>query len=187
MREVKLEHRKMQRWGVRGENRATVLMANAQEYIREWPNGAPQAVFRRADGYVYNVPCRLNELNYVLVELTNTETDAPGTAKIEIAWIEGDALVKSDTYVGEIADSMTDVGGKPPAPLVGYIEQVAQIGAEVAEAAERAENAAISQPIIGDNGNWFLYNPDTGEYEDSGKSSVAAGGSSGGEGEVVEF
>lgn len=35
-------------------------------------------------------------------------------------------------------------------------------------AATRAETAAIKQPSIGSNGNWQIWNPETGQYEDSG-------------------
>lgn len=188
MRVVNLGCGRMQEWGVQDENRATLLRADAEAYAKEWPDGAPQAVFRRADGYIYNIPCEFDG-HYVLIELTNTETCAAGTAKVEVSWIQGNAIVKSDTFSGSIEKSIGDtMGDRPPAPMAGYVDQMAKIGAEVMEAAERAENAAISQPKIGDNGNWYIYNPETGEYEDSGKPSVSSGGgASGGEGEVVEF
>lgn len=176
----------MQDWGVQGENRATQLRADAESYVKDWPDGSPQAVFRRADGYRYNVPCEFDS-HYILIELTSAETCVAGTAKVEVQWIEGDSVVKSETFVGGIEESIGGaMGDRPPAPMAGYVDQITKIGAEVMEAAERAENAAMSQPIIGDNGNWFIYNPETEEYEDSGKSSVSGGGSSGGE-EAVEF
>ena len=37
--------------------------------------------------------------------------------------------------------------------------------------AMQAAAAAAHAPIIGNNGNWFLYNTDTGQYEDSGEPS----------------
>ena len=66
---------------------------------------------------------------------------------------------------------------EPPEALKGYVDKILS-------AAERAENAAettIYQPIIGENGNWFLYNFETQRYEDSGKPSQGSG--TGGSGE----
>ena len=37
---------------------------------------------------------------------------------------------------------------------------------------ERQEEFNKFVPLIGENGNWFIYNPKTKEYEDSGKSSI---------------
>lgn len=185
MRVVNLGNGRVQDWGVQDENRATQLRTDAETYVKEWPNGKSQAIFRRADGYTYNVPCEFDG-HYVLVELTNTETCVAGTAKIEIQWIDGESVVKSDTYTGVIERSIGDaMGDRPPAPMAGYVDQMAKMSAEIMDAADRVENVAVSAPYIGDNGNWFLYNPETGEYEDSGKPSVSSGG--GGDGVVVEF
>ena len=170
----------LQDWGVQIENKATLLRVNAEKYVTDWPDGTPQAVFSRADGYTYNVPCKLDG-KYVLIELTKTETWVAGTSKVEVTWIEGDSVVKSDTYFGKINKTISDkTGDRPPEPMTGYVEQMMQLGAEVAEAAERVEDAMGLQPIIGENGNWQIYNPDTGEYEDSGTPSNGGG-------DAVEF
>lgn len=45
------------------------------------------------------------------------------------------------------------------------------------ESAEKAENAAVHSPIIGNNGNWWVWNFDTSEYIDTGVSASGGGGS----------
>lgn len=45
------------------------------------------------------------------------------------------------------------------------------------ESAEKAENAAVHSPIIGSNGNWWVWNFDTSEYIDTGVSASGGGGS----------
>lgn len=44
------------------------------------------------------------------------------------------------------------------------------------ESAEKAENAAVHSPIIGSNGNWWVWNFDTSEYIDTGVSASGGGG-----------
>lgn len=44
------------------------------------------------------------------------------------------------------------------------------------QAAGRAENVASKSPYIGDNGNWYVYDVDAGEYVDSGRPSRGATG-----------
>jgi len=60
---------------------------------------------------------------------------------------------------------------EPPEALKGYVDKILS-------AADRAENAAktaINPPIIGENGNWFLFDFEKGEYTDSGFPSVGIG------------
>lgn len=47
-----------------------------------------------------------------------------------------------------------------------------------ATSADEAKNISIKMPIIGDNGNWFTWNVESGEYTDTGKPSRGASGSS---------
>lgn len=58
----------------------------------------------------------------------------------------------------------------------------AQTNAEAA--ATRAETAASNQPIIGNNGNWWVYNASLGEYQDTGYPSRGATGATGPQGET---
>ena len=81
------------------------------------------------------------------------------------------------TSLGTIREG-TRLGGSALPPTPNLIDQALQ---QVEAAAERAENAAIHQPIIQD-GTWWTWNPETGEYEDTG--TAATGGGTGGTGNV---
>ena len=85
-----------------------------------------------------------------------------------------------DTYdtepQGETAEALSEVQN-----LIIYVN--GELGNVIA-AGERAEEAATHQPIIGANGNWFLYDIDKGVYEDSGKPAVAGNGA--GQGDMAK-
>ena len=48
------------------------------------------------------------------------------------------------------------------------VKNAVEAGATAAEAAEKAENAAVRQPIVGSNGNWWTWDLDAGAYVDTG-------------------
>lgn len=76
----------------------------------------------------------------------------------------------------------TDPGYTPDEyqQFVQQIEEAAKQATESAErsktAADKAEEAAIRQPVIGENGNWEIWDPETGEYKDSGFPATGSGG-----------
>lgn len=86
--------------------------------------------------------------------------------------------------LGEIKPG-TRLGGRTVPPTPSAAEQIlAQTFAERAKAesaATRAEAAAIHQPII-QNGTWWTWDPETGEYQDTGEP--VSGGGAGGTGNV---
>ena len=49
-------------------------------------------------------------------------------------------------------------------------KQSAESATNAAASATKAENAAVHSPIVGENGNWFIWDFEKSEYVDSGKS-----------------
>lgn len=80
---------------------------------------------------------------------------------------DGEKLVTSNVVTVEVEGSGMIEGEVPdtPTPTVWH-QYVTAMG-------ELIENGL---PYIGDNGNWFLYNTDTGEYEDTGIAARAVDG-----------
>ena len=181
MRVINLTSRKKVSWGKQGEHGATTLQIYIEPYHRSWPDGRPQVAYKRKDGSVYIVPCTLYG-NHVLVELTSTETAVAGDASVELMWIVMERNVRSETFEGLIERSIGEAGDTPPEPMAGYVERVAEIGAQVERNAERAEGTALHPPIIGDNGTWMLWDFEKSEYTDSGMKAQGPVGETGPQG-----
>lgn len=81
----------------------------------------------------------------------------------------------SKTYVDILVDYIKDVNTAKDAA-----ETAAEKAEAAAERAEGAEAVQVQAPIIGENGNWWLWAADTGQYMDSG---VCAYGMPGPQGE----
>lgn len=64
-------------------------------------------------------------------------------------------------------------GETPPDPARPWVD-------EVVRAAQKVEDATVHPPIIGENGNWWLWDFDAAAYVDSGKPSQGSGSGGGG-------
>ncbi len=128
----------------------------------------PVMLEERADGWLW--------------PLTETDTEKAGNGKCELQYLVGDVVVKSKTFTTVILPSLAR-GQPPPPPEQSYLDQVTAQGAKAAqaaqnaqEAADRAEAAAVRQPIIRD-GTWWTWDPETGDYRNTGTSAVGSGSS----------
>lgn len=182
-------------WGRTGEECAAVLYLDVSEWRAERPAAAVDAAFERPDGLCYPVECRMVE-NYAAVTLGTAETEIAGEARIEFRLVEEGLVQKSHAYRGWIEEALTGEDAQPESPGKAFVDSVfeqaksANAAAQRAEAAaERAEGAVISSvnpPIIGENGNWQLYDEESGAYKDSGKPSRGETGTQGEKGEKGE-
>ncbi len=126
--------------------------------------GAVQLLYRPPGGLPsYPVVLERAEGIY-LWRITSTDTAREGYGRCELRYSVGDVVIRSRTYVTLVADSVGAAG--PQDPYLNYLEQVARVGAEALAAAARAEGAALHPPTIRD-GNWWIWNPASGEYEDA--------------------
>lgn len=85
-------------------------------------------------------------------------------------------------FVGSAAITVTpfSAGGPNPPPASEFEQALKEMYVILGQ----AENIATYPPIIGDNGNWMVYDKDSGGYVDSGKPSRGpAGGPQGPQGE----
>lgn len=80
-------------------------------------------------------------------------------------------------FVGSAAITVTpfSAGGPNPPPASEFEQALKQMYVILGQ----AENIATYPPIIGDNGNWMVYDKDSGGYVDSGKPSRGAEGPQG--------
>ena len=121
-------------WSRMGEHNAVALLVDASEFLRLWPDGVPQTIYRRPDKTTYPVPCELED-EYVRVVLTSTETAITGMASLELQWIDDGAFARSATYSGRINTALDPDGepGTPPDPPgQSWLDQAIAVGAGVA-------------------------------------------------------
>lgn len=135
-----------------------------------------QAPYLVPDGYQVNLRAKKPDGTVVFLEIPRQDgvyvleiggqlATAVGTVHAALEVVKGDFVLNSAQFQicvrprvvedGEIA-SEDDLRA-----LSGYV-------ADAEAAADRAEAAATHQPQVGENGNWWTWNPETGEYEDTG-------------------
>lgn len=162
--------------GKQGETNVRQVQLDVSRLVTLFGPGTVQLLHRRP-GDVTPYPVALTRTGDVVTWTINAaDTAYAGEGQAELQYFVGDSLAKSETYATVITASLGDAGEAPPEPQAGWVTQVLQAGNDAAEAAERAENAVLHPPIIGENGNWWLWSFADGIYVDSG--TPAAGGSS---------
>ncbi|GEM_PF-1565769 len=76
---------------------------------------------------------------------------------------------KSSCFKGTIEKSLGEVQSLPEDATAGLLEQSLK---DFYAAMQKLDETAKSLPYIGDNGNWYVYNPDLNTYEDSEKPAL---------------
>lgn len=166
--------------GKQGENLARKIQFDISRWISTFGPGTVQLLHqRRGDEAPYPVAVE-REGNFAVWTVTNADTAAPGTGHAELQYYVGDALAKSETWMTKVLPALGDASETPPEAQQGWVDQVLQAGTVATEAADRAEEAAVRQPYPNaETGTWWVWNAESGAYEDTGIS-YGTGGSGGG-------
>ena len=181
------------RLGKQGENE--VLQVIWRGIIPEWEEkygkGEFQlAVKRSRDSVPYLANIALDGGDIVWT-ITSAETAQVGDGECELTYTVGDSIAKSQIWTITVCESLTGQElTDPPDPAKNWVDVVIktasdakQSAAESAESARqsaesatnasasatKAENAVGHSPIVGENGNWFVWDFTKSEYVDSGK------------------
>ena len=139
----------------------------------------------KPDGTAFAYDCQVSG-SVVRAKLTQQMTAVYGRATASVIIIDGDGnRIGSFAVWLEVQQSAID--GSAPASqteiptLIALATAQAQAAQQSATQAEAAANAAAAwsanPPYIGLNGDWYVYNKDTGLYEDSGVNAVGREGS----------
>ena len=156
--------------GKQGENLAKQIQFDLSRWISNFGPGTVQLLHQRSgDETPYPVAVE-QEGNLAVWTVTSADTAAAGTGSAELQYYVGDALAKSETWMTKVLPALGDASETPPEAQQGWVDQVLQAGTVATEAAEKAVNAAVRQPIVGDNGNWWTWDLDAGSYVDTGKA-----------------
>lgn len=101
--------------------------------------------------------------------VSSTDTAIAGEGKCELRYKVGDTIVKSHTFRTTVLSALGKCTEEPPEAAKPWVDQVL-------EAAEKVEDATTHQPVIGDNGNWYVWDFETEAYIDTGVSASSGGG-----------
>lgn len=160
--------------GKQGETGVRQVQLDVSRLVTLFGPGTVQLLHRRP-GDVTPYPVALTRSGDVVTwAITAADTAYSGEGQAELQYFAGDSLAKSETYTTTITASQGDAGTTPPEPQAGWVTQVLQAGNDAAEAADRAEKAVLHPPIIGENGNWWLWDFAEKVYVDSGTSALGS-------------
>ena len=124
---------------------------------------------RNCDNAPYPIDMTIeNDVPYWYV--TKADTAIAGAGKCELRYVANHIVIKSCTFITDVIPSLVEASGEVPEPEQAWVDQVLN-------AAQEVKDAVTHNPIIGDNGNWFVWDSEKGEYVDTGIS--CSGGSSG--------
>lgn len=96
------------------------------------------------------------------------DTELCGIGAVEIAGYALDVKVLSATMKSLIDASSSAIGQKVPEEAIPILDEIRNTAAEV-------NDAVLHTPIIGENGNWYLWDFETNQYVDSGNPSRGRG------------
>lgn len=166
--------------GKQGENLVRQIQFDLSRWISNFGPGTVQLLHKRSgDETPYPVAVE-QDGNLAVWTVTNADTAAAGTGRAELQYYVGDALAKSETWMTKVLAALGPAGETPPEAQHGWVDQVLQAGTVATEAADRAEEAAVRQPYPNaETGTWWVWNAESGAYEDTGIS-YGTGGSGGG-------
>ena len=154
--------------GKQGENMARKIQFDISRWIGTFGPGTVQLLHQRSgDDAPYPVAVEKDGTQAIWT-VTSADTAAAGTGRAELQYYVGDALAKSETWMTKVLATLGPAGETPPEAQQGWVDQVLQAGTVATEAAEKAANAAVRQPIVGGNGNWWTWDLEAGAYVDTG-------------------
>jgi len=173
MREIIAVPRRILTLGKQGENMAVrIRFPVADEWRRLYGNGSFQLLHRRSTDVVpYPVSLDITGSD-VYWTVSCSDVAYPGNGVCELIYLVGDAVAKSESFVTMTIPSLGSTGPVPSGPWQSWVDAVLQAGLNAEAAAERAALAVIHEPDIGKNGNWWIWDFESGQYTDTGVSAA---------------
>ena len=162
--------------GRQGENLARHITFDLSAWLEAYGQGrAALAVRRSGDMLPYPAANVRTDGNTLIWTPTATDTDRAGFGTCELRWYVDDVLAKSELWTTLTADALGNTG-EMPAAAQDYVARMQRIGNAVQEAVRHA-------PMIGENGNWLLWDTENEVYGDSGLQAHGLAGPQGPKGD----
>ena len=153
--------------GAVGEHDVRRVEFDLKDWERELGEGSVSILRRRPGESVAYPTIATKEGNYWYWAIGLDDTAFAGNGEAEVVYTPADGgLAKSEIFQTSIRESLTASNSDIPAAQQGWVDTVLAAAASV-------ENAVVHAPIVGDNGNWHVWNREEDAYVDVG---VYAGG-----------
>ena len=177
--------------GKQGENNAVrvVWPGIAEKYAKLYGDGRFELVVVQ-NGKVYPAVVNVDGADLIWNVLA-ADVAIAEIGSLELIYYVGDTIAKSQTWETFVEVSKSAEGTtEPPEPAKNWVDvviktasdakqsatesaesarQSAESATNAAASATKAENAVGHSPIVGENGNWFVWDFTKSEYVDSGK------------------
>lgn len=177
--------------GKQGENNAVrvVWPGIAEKYAKLYGDGRFELVVVQNDK-VYPAVVNVDGADLIWNVLA-ADVAIAEIGSLELIYYVGDTIAKSQTWETFVEVSKSAEGTtEPPEPAKNWVDvviktasdakqsatqsaesarQSAESATNAATSATKAENAVGHSPIVGENGNWFVWDFTRSEYVDSGK------------------
>lgn len=148
--------------GKQGENLARRVYFKEPELWKEkFGEGVCTLLHKRnGDEAPYPVNLDVEDGKYCW-KITDIDTSFAGMGECELYYSVNGVVVKSKIWPTHVQESLGADVVETPEAAKPWVD-------EVLEAAEDVKSATTHQPVIGDNGNWYVWELESGEYIDTG-------------------
>lgn len=116
--------------------------------------------------------------NIITWTITDVDTAVDGEGSVEVMGMADGKRKLSARAVTHILASGLGNTQERPEGARPWVDEVLDAAKRTEYAAAEAAEVSVHPPIIGDNGNWWLWDATSNAYVDSGKPSQGAGGGS---------
>lgn len=157
--------------GKAGENLAMSILFPIGEWRRSYGEGIASLLVQRSGDPAPYAAAVTQDGETVIWTITNADNARPGYGSAELQYFVGETLVKSITWRTFTETALGEDGGEVPESWESYTEQILAAGAAATAAAGRAEEALGKAPVIGENGDWFIWDAAAEQYADTGRYS----------------
>lgn len=162
------------RIGYVGENQHTQVRIDCSDLFKEYPDAAVSAAIVSPAGQSYPKVVTVDG-STVVWDVTDSDLAAEGDGEIQLTFTEGGVVAKTAVARFNVYRSIA-AEGPAPDPVDDWLQ-------EASEALEDIEAAEVNQPIIGQDGYWYKWNQEAGEYQ---KTNTKAQGEDGQPGHTPE-
>ena len=180
-----LEKKKTIKIGYVGENNHMHVRIDCEEVFKEYPNAAVTMAITPPEGEDYpKVVTR--DGNVVEWTVANSDVAAEGYGEFQMTFTEGEVIRKTVTASFEVIRSIVG-NGTAPSGIDDFLTDANAKLAEVDEAIQDAEDAASHAPTIGNDGYWYRWDADQGEYVSTGTKAQGEQGDPGSPGDPTQL
>ena len=155
--------------GFEGENDHTRVIIDAGEVFAQYPSAAASLRVKTPQGSIYPVVVN-RDGDRVIWNGKDTDCASDGNGEAQFTFTENNVIVKSVVTKIKINRSLKATGPAPD-PIEDWLDTAEDVLEEV-------QAAEVNQPTIGEDGYWYTWDQETGEYEKTNTKAQGADGHS---------